>query len=551
LFGRWFWFYATRFVDDLIRPVKRVEGHVSEASTRMETATISDLTMGAVFAGRYRIERRIAAGGMGAVYEVVHLETNRRRALKVMHAHYVSSDELRARFRQEARVAAEVDSDHIVDVFDAGIDEATGMPFLVMELLRGEEIGKLVKRVGALAKEDVVRYLYETSLALDLTHEARIVHRDLKPDNLFLFERPHGPARIKVLDFGIAKIVKDAQTQANATRSLGTPLYMAPEQFLLQSAVSGATDIFALGMIAFTLLVGKPYWFKESTMTNEVLAFALHASRGPTESAVSRAWELHGVELPKAFDAWFFRATARNPAERFATAGEAVVALAKALGVSSPAEGTELRALQHTTPLPNASERGMGEQGTNSALQPEPATILLPSASSSSPSGPLRTGPTQIALTQSSNVETATRRQRASGARTFALMALSAAFVVVCGAWFVVKGFGSAHPVEIQKPGAQAPSVEARAVSVDVRAPMVASVEALPAVDSIPSALTAPERPPSAQAVASAGPTTAMKDAPPIATTSPATAPTVVRPTVPALPTKKKPTKSKDELPDD
>jgi serine/threonine-protein kinase len=104
----------------------------------MESAVSSDLACGAVFAGRYRVERRIAAGGMGAVYEVVHIETNRRRALKVMHAEMVQSDELRGRFRQEARVAAEIDSEHIVDVFDAGIDDATGMPFLVMELLRGE-----------------------------------------------------------------------------------------------------------------------------------------------------------------------------------------------------------------------------------------------------------------------------------------------------------------------------------------------------------------------------------------------------------------------------
>src|SRR5262245_48183977 len=96
----------------------------------------------AVFAGRYRVVRCIAVGGMGAVYEVVHLETERRRALKVMHPHFIPSDEMRARFRQEARVAARVESAHLVDVFDAGIDETTGMPFLVMELLHGEELGE-------------------------------------------------------------------------------------------------------------------------------------------------------------------------------------------------------------------------------------------------------------------------------------------------------------------------------------------------------------------------------------------------------------------------
>ncbi len=295
----------------------------------------SDLAFGSVFAGRYRIERRIASGGMGAVYEVVHLETNRRRALKVMHANFLQSDDLRGRFRQEARVAAEIESEYIVDVFDAGIDEATGMPFLVMELLRGEELGKRLRRAGALPPAEVLAYLHQTSLALDKTHRAHIVHRDLKPDNLFLCEREDGPPRIKVLDFGIAKIVAAGATGAGATQSLGTPLYMAPEQFLMDSSVSPATDIFALGMIAFTLLVGKPYWFEESRGGANVFAFAAHAAIGPREPATARASRL-GAGLPLAFDAWFSRATTKVPSERFASATGAVKALAEALGLPQP-----------------------------------------------------------------------------------------------------------------------------------------------------------------------------------------------------------------------
>jgi len=393
----------------------------------MEASMTADLVNGAVFAGRYRIVRRIAVGGMGAVYEVVHIETNRRRALKVMHGHYVASDELRARFRQEARVAAEIDSEHIVDVFDAGIDEATGMPFLVMELLRGQELGKLVKQVGALPKEDVVRYLYETSLALDKTHRARIVHRDLKPDNLYLCERERGPARIKVLDFGIAKIVKEAQTQAQSTRTLGTPLYMAPEQFHLQGAPSAATDIFALGMIAFTLLVGKPYWAKESKIAREVLAFALHASRGPTEPAVARARELTGMALPPAFDAWFFRATARDPTARFAIASEAVLALAEALGVPSPANEDASPKRETPIPVPNVVEPEI-----------EPTTEVFASTSSSSPSGPvLRTAPTQMAVTRREEP----RPRAAQGSRSLVIIGLVGAGVVCLGGLFVVKTF--------------------------------------------------------------------------------------------------------------
>src|SRR5689334_12431639 len=125
----------------------------------------SGLMAGTIFAGRYRIVRRIAQGGMGAVYEVIHLDTDRRRALKVMHSHILQSDELRERFKREAKVAAHIESDFIVEVFDAGIDEATQMPFLVMELLRGEDLGKRLKRLGRLPSEEVVRYLYQAALA--------------------------------------------------------------------------------------------------------------------------------------------------------------------------------------------------------------------------------------------------------------------------------------------------------------------------------------------------------------------------------------------------
>src|SRR5690242_19458222 len=120
------------------------------------------LQAGQIFAGRYRIVRRIAAGGMGEVYEVVHLETERHRALKVMHASILGSDDLRERFRREARVAAHIQSEFIVDVFDAGVDDATGAPFLVMELLQGEDLSKRLKRMGRFPPSEALMYLHQT-----------------------------------------------------------------------------------------------------------------------------------------------------------------------------------------------------------------------------------------------------------------------------------------------------------------------------------------------------------------------------------------------------
>jgi eukaryotic-like serine/threonine-protein kinase len=292
----------------------------------------STLQEGAVFADRYRILRRIAAGGMGAVYEVLHLETERRRALKVMLPHVLQSDDLRARFKREAKVAAQIESDFIVDVFDAGVDDATQMPFLVMELLRGEELGKRLKRLGRLPPIEVATWLQQTAVALDKTHRASIVHRDLKPENLFLAERDDGPPRIKVLDFGVAKIVAESAT-AGATQSIGTPIYMAPEQFNPRITLTAAADIFAFGMVAYTLLVGSPYWAEEARGGN-IFALATVAMRGPDEPASVRA-ALRGVALPPAFDAWFARVTAADPARRFPTASEAARALTEALGLPS------------------------------------------------------------------------------------------------------------------------------------------------------------------------------------------------------------------------
>ena len=157
--------------------------------------TPSQLVIGATFAGgRYRIVRCIARGGMGAVYEAEHLQTKRTRALKVMLPSVVESEEARARFKLEATVVSSVESDHIAEVIDAGVDDDTGMPFIVMELLKGEELAALSHRTGAMAHEDVVVFLKHAAYALERTHAAGIVHRDLKPENLFVTRRDDAKA---------------------------------------------------------------------------------------------------------------------------------------------------------------------------------------------------------------------------------------------------------------------------------------------------------------------------------------------------------------------
>ena len=283
---------------------------------------------GQVFARRYAIVRLIKAGGMGAVYEATHLQTRRRVAVKVMRPEIVADPTERARFVQEAQVATLIESAHVVDVLDAGVDDDTQVPFLVMEYLVGEELGDLLRRVPRLPPADVVSLLSQAARALDKAHARGVVHRDLKPENMFLALRDEATT-LKILDFGIAKVLQSAS--ASSTRGTGTPLYMAPEQTRRSSQIGPSTDVWALGLVAYRMLVGHSYWLADDVhqLLGEVLVEPLES---PTERARAR-----GVILPTTFDAWFFACVNRDPSARYARAGGAVSALAAVFGVEGHA----------------------------------------------------------------------------------------------------------------------------------------------------------------------------------------------------------------------
>lgn len=328
------------------------------------------LARGSEFAGRYRVVRLLAKGGMGAVYAAVHLETDRECALKVLHDSSLRSPDLRERFRREARVTARIRSEFIVDVLDAGVDDASGSPYLVMEFLHGEELGERLRRLGRFEPSQVVLYLSQVAIALDKTHAASVVHRDLKPANLFLTHRDDGSPVVKILDFGIAKAVLEGDVQT--TQSIGTPLYMAPEQLRGGSAVSAASDVYALGMVAYSLLVGKPYWQEERDSSPHPVAFAMQTLSGPRFSPRVRANEA-GVALPEGFDDWFFTACDPEPSKRFGSASVAVTKLAEVLG--------EAEALPKFPSLPPPSSSPAGRSGPTEAfptvLDPTPVRLEI------------------------------------------------------------------------------------------------------------------------------------------------------------------------------
>ena len=302
------------------------------------------LAEGTVFAGDFRVVRRLSAGGMGSVYAVQQLSTGRTRALKLMHPALVENAVLRGKFEQEARIGGRIASEHVVEVVAAGVD--AGVPYLVMELLEGEDLAHAIARRGPFSPGEVVAIFEQMCHALALAHAAGIVHRDLKPENLFLATvRRAGSASstVKVLDFGIARVAEEARG-TSSTGAMGTPYWMAPEQTERKGAIGPPTDVWALGLVAFHLLTGRSFWKSAQDDSGSIATFVRELVLEPIPAATVRAREL-GIELLPAFDAWFVRCVNRTIGARFSDAGEAYQALADALG--PPASGVV------TGPTPN------------------------------------------------------------------------------------------------------------------------------------------------------------------------------------------------------
>ena len=299
-------------------------------------ATLSGFEPHTVFGGDFRVIRLLGEGGMGAVYLAAQQSTSTPRALKLMQRELVQDAGLRERFAQEARLGSRIPSDHVVQVVAAGIDGDTGVPWMAMELLRGLPLDRYLATRGRLPAGEVRFLLEQLCHALGAAHAEGIVHRDLKPTNIFLsVPRVVGLAYVvKVLDFGIAKVLAESRT--TRTAAVGTPLYMAPEQYRA-GRISPASDVWALGLIAFELLTGASYWKAARGDDATPASIMFETCMGELVPASDRAAELGiGGALPDGFDAWFARALGREPEARFPTAREAFEALAPLLGPAAP-----------------------------------------------------------------------------------------------------------------------------------------------------------------------------------------------------------------------
>jgi serine/threonine-protein kinase len=220
---------------------------------------------GTVVGGKYQVERVLGRGGMGVVVSAVHLQLGERVALKFLLGAMAKQPEYVERFLREARAAVRIKSEHVARVLDVGT-LPDGEPFMVMELLVGQDLHKVSHRRGPLPVNDAVEYVFQACSAIAEAHRLGIVHRDLKPGNLFLTSRSDGSELVKVLDFGIAKSTDSTDQALTATGDvLGSPLYMSPEHIRDARHVDGRSDIWALGNILYTLLAGRPAFVAPSS----------------------------------------------------------------------------------------------------------------------------------------------------------------------------------------------------------------------------------------------------------------------------------------------
>ena len=215
------------------------------------------LPAGTLLAGKFRIERLLGAGAMGAVYAIDHELTRHKRALKLLHPEVRLVPDLVHRFLNEASAAGRAGNPHLVETFDAGT-LPTGEPYVVMELLQGETLGALLARERVIGPARAADLIAQAAEGMHAAHRAGIIHRDIKPDNLFITMRDGRPF-VKILDFGVSKFSTMSAGQTRRTKAgmlYGSPAYMSPEQIMGMPDVDPRTDVFALGVVLFQCLTG-------------------------------------------------------------------------------------------------------------------------------------------------------------------------------------------------------------------------------------------------------------------------------------------------------
>jgi serine/threonine protein kinase len=352
---------------------------------------MTDENIGRVVAQKYELVRLLGKGGMGAVYEGKN-QIGKRVAVKLLlKAEFAQSPELTARFFREAQASAAVESKHVVDVYDTGVDADTGFPFIVMAHLRGEDLEHVLARVGALNPVAAVRLVSQAATGLAKAHEAGIVHRDIKPANLFL-AADESESVVKILDFGIAKLTASGLGEANGLTQtgamLGTPLYMSPEQAQGLKTVDARTDLWSLGMCLYEALAGRLPFDDVDTIGKLIVAVVAHDVKPLASVAPWVDPELAAVvhrTLSREVTARISTARELVAALRPFTGGSLLVTVATLVGVKDTLDATLLPGALVTTSPPqsgagipaSSTTAGFASERTAPATSPRRTTLAV------------------------------------------------------------------------------------------------------------------------------------------------------------------------------
>ncbi len=292
------------------------------AQSNGSTGDALERLVGSTVASKYRIDRLLGRGGMGAVFQATNVALNKRVALKFLSEEAARDEQAALRFQREAEAASLVESEHIVQTFDFGATEQ-GLPFLVMELLSGQDLRAKLKQQPKLGQDEALGIALQIVTALVPAHAAGIVHRDLKPDNVFLCERPGAEPRVKIVDFGISKLSRHATLNTLTQRGtiLGTAFYMSPEQAQGLEEVDPRADLYSVGAILYEMLAGRP---PHTAPTYEAVLVAI-CTRDAED--VRR----HAHDTSETVSRLLRKSLARDREHRFQSASEMKAALEAAL----------------------------------------------------------------------------------------------------------------------------------------------------------------------------------------------------------------------------
>ncbi|HEY1693668.1 MAG TPA: serine/threonine-protein kinase [Polyangiaceae bacterium] len=292
-------------------------GFVDSQGSSTSLGAPSPVAVGEEIAAKYRVERILGRGAMGLVVAARHLQLDQVVAIKLLHTEAAADEIAVERFEREARAAARLRSDHVARVLDVG-RMARGTPYMVMEYLEGADLAEVLETRGAMSAPMACGYVVEACDAVAEAHARGIVHRDLKPENLYLTTRVGGGSMVKVLDFGISKLMTEKQSRLTQTRAVvGSPLYMAPEQLRSSKLASPRSDVWSLGVVLYELLTRR--WPFEADSLPDLCLKVAREEPQPLDSV--------RADLPPGLGAIVLRCLEKDPEARYADAGELARAL--------------------------------------------------------------------------------------------------------------------------------------------------------------------------------------------------------------------------------